>query len=102
MLVLVRGFLSKIIDGLKKSLYGPYSSHFNGGISITTYNKIQEWVKMNYGFTVKTCWIAHTKEISGLNPRKAHNRYDEFRRTNPCPLDKVEPIQQAFRYFKMI
>lgn len=57
---------------------------------------------MNYGFTVKTCWIAHVKEMCGLELRVAPNRYDEFTRTNPCPLDKIEPIKQAFRFFKMI
>ena len=37
---------------------------------MTTYKNIQEWVKMNYGFTVKTCWIAHVKEMCGLKLRK--------------------------------
>jgi len=30
---------------------------------MATYNQIQEWIKEKYGFTVKTCWIAHAKEI---------------------------------------
>ena len=69
---------------------------------MTTYKNIQEWVKMNYGFTVKTCWIAHVKEMCGLKLRKAPNRYDENKRTNPCPPEKIEPIKKAFEHFKII
>lgn len=39
-----------------------------------TYAQIQKWILANYGFTVKTCWIAHVKELSGLSVRPAHNR----------------------------
>ncbi len=69
---------------------------------MVTYKKIQEYIKTNYGFSVKTCWIAHVKEICGLELRKAPNRYDERERTNPCPQGKIEPIKQAFRYFEMM
>ena len=31
-----------------------------------TYKEIQTWIKSNYGFTVKTCWIAHAKEIYNI------------------------------------
>ena len=74
----------------------------SGDVNLATYKGIQEWVKMNYGFTIKTCWIAHVKEMCGLELRVAPNRHDKFTRTNPCPLDKIEPIKQAFRFFKMI
>lgn len=69
---------------------------------MATYKQIQEWVRKNYGFTVKTCWIAHVKEICGLEPRKAPNRRNKNKRENPCPPDKIEPIKQAFRHFGMI
>jgi len=36
---------------------------------------IQDWVKQQYGFVPKTCWIAHVKHMSGLPMRKAHNRH---------------------------
>lgn len=65
---------------------------------MATYNMIQNWIKKEHGFTVKTCWIAHVKEICGLEPRKALNRLDENERLNPCPPNKIEPIKQAFRY----
>jgi len=33
-----------------------------------TYSEIQQYVKSKYGKVVKTCWIAHVKELSGLPP----------------------------------
>jgi hypothetical protein len=69
---------------------------------MATYRQIQEWIKEKYGFTVKTCWIAHTKEICGLKPRIASNRYNAAIRLNPCPDDKLPIIREAFEHFDMI
>ena len=69
---------------------------------MATYKQIQGEVKRNFGFVPKTCWIAHVKEMCGLEPRKAPNRFDENERANPCPQDKIEPIKQAFRHFRML
>jgi len=69
---------------------------------MTTYKEIQEYIKKKYGYTVKTCWIAHMKEICGLPVNEAPNREDSDTRTNPCPIDKQEVIKEAFIYFKMI
>jgi len=33
---------------------------------MATYQQIQDWVRKHYGFTVKTYWIAHVKEMCGL------------------------------------
>lgn len=38
-----------------------------GGVAI--YKEIQEYVKVNFGNTPKTCWIAHSKEIYGYTPQ---------------------------------
>lgn len=69
---------------------------------MATYNKIQDWIKQNYGYSAKTCWIAHVKEMCGLPLRNAPNRIDEIKRTNECPQNKIESIKQAFRFFRMI
>jgi hypothetical protein len=69
---------------------------------MATYKEIQSWIKKNYGFTVKTCWIAHVKEMCGVQPKKAPNRIDEATRANPCPQNKVEPIKQALKHFEMM
>ena len=52
---------------------------------MATYKDIQNYIKEKYGRTVKTCWIAHMKELYGLNPAIAQNRLSENARTNPCP-----------------
>jgi len=69
---------------------------------MATYQLIQEYVRKEYGYTVKTCWIAHVKEMCGLKRRDAPNREDTAVRKQPCPPEKVEPIKQAFKHFGMI
>ena len=66
-----------------------------------TYKNIQVFVKKNYGFTPKTCWIADIKEKHGLTTRKAPNRKG-IDRKHPCPEYAIEPIEHALHYFKMI
>lgn len=68
---------------------------------MTTYCRIQDWVKKNCGFTVKTCWIAHVKELSGLPVKRTHNRRGA-NRLPPCPPEKIKPIRKALQYFEMI
>ena len=65
-----------------------------------TYPEIQDYVKKKHGKVVKSCWIAHAKEICGLNPRHSHRRIGK--RVYPCPDEKLVWIKEAFRYFKMI
>ena len=69
---------------------------------MATYKQIQDFVRSKHGYTVKTCWIAHVKDMCGLEPRVAPNRLKENYRSNPCPLDKVEPIKETLRHFGMI
>ena len=67
---------------------------------MATYKQIQGYVKHKYGYTPKTCWIAHAKELSGLLVKRSHRRSGE--RVYPCPADKLGDIQDAFRYFRMM
>lgn len=69
---------------------------------MATYKQIQDYVKSHYGFSPKSCWIAHVKELSGLDPRISSRRYDPKIRQVPCPIDKVKPIQEAMQHFGMI
>ena len=66
-----------------------------------TYQQIQAWVKKQHGFVPKTCWIAHCKELQGLERRAAPNRRGAVR-IHPCPLDKRPAIVAAFRHFGML
>jgi hypothetical protein len=69
---------------------------------MATYKQIQEYVKETYGFIPKTCWIAHMKEVFGVESKVAFNRIDINKRTHPCPEDKQRYIEEAFRHFNMI
>jgi len=71
-------------------------------MKMATYKEIQEYVKNRYGFSPKTCWIAHTKEICGLHVKVAPNRNSLNKREVPCPPDKVQAIKSALQYFRMI
>lgn len=69
---------------------------------MATYDQVQEYVRAHYGRTVKTCWIAHVKELNGLPVRTAPNRFSLESRENPCP-DRFRPmIEEAMRHFGMI
>ena len=69
--------------------------------AMVTYKQIQEWVRQQYGWTPKSCWIAHCKELRGLARRDAPNRRGAERRV-PCPRHKRDPIFSAFRHFMML
>ena len=65
-----------------------------------TYAQIQRWVRQQYGFVPKTCWIAHCKELKGSPTRRTWNR--EGDRQVPCPESKRPAIYAAFRHFKLV
>ena len=69
---------------------------------MATYKEIQAYIKKQNGFVVKSCWIAHIKDICGLSPKISPNRRDVNVRQIPCPDEKIEIIKAAFRHFKMI
>jgi hypothetical protein len=69
---------------------------------MATYTEIQKYVKENNKLSIKTCWIAHMKELTGLPLKKAPNRKNVNYRLNPCP-DEIKPIiLNAFKKLKMI
>ncbi len=51
---------------------------------MATYQEIVEEVLREENRWVHTCWIAHVKELNGLNPRRAPNRFPGETRVNPC------------------
>lgn len=68
---------------------------------MATYKDISNWVQNRDGWQPKPCWIAHCKELAGLERRDASNRM-EGGRANPCPEGKREAIFVAFRHFGML
>lgn len=69
---------------------------------MATYKEIQLFIKQEYGYTAKTCWIAHMKEVNGLKPKVSARRISETSRVHPCPEQKQRDITLAFKHFKMI
>ncbi|ENK1960095.1 hypothetical protein [Vibrio cholerae] len=67
-----------------------------------TYKKVQEYVKEQYGFSVKSCWIAHVKELNGVSINNAPNRQSPKARKYPCPADKVKVLESAMKKFGLI
>ena len=59
-----------------------------------TYSDIQQDILEHDGRSIKTCWIAHVKEIHGLPLRKAPNRHSPKTRVHPCP-EHIRPIIEA-------
>lgn len=69
---------------------------------MATYKQIQEYAKEKYGIRIKTCWIAHMKEVCGLQRKDAPNRLNQEKRKYPCPEEKKEIIIEGFKHFEMI
>jgi predicted RNA-binding protein with RPS1 domain len=69
---------------------------------MATYKEIQEYVKNKYECSVKSCWIAESKELSGLSVKPAHNRISKTKRKNSCPEEKTQYIIESFKHFGMI
>ena len=63
---------------------------------IVRYKDIISYVYLKYKYKPKTCWIAHVKEILGIDMKFANNRIDVLKRKNPCPIDKINHIKEAF------
>ena len=69
---------------------------------MATYPEIVEWVYRKYGLKIhKPCYIAHCKELAGLNPSRAPNRRGNGR-VYHCPDKLRGPIFEAFKHFGMI
>jgi len=61
-----------------------------------TGQEIQKWISRQHSFVPESAWIAHCKELFGIETSGASNI------DNPCPPEKVAAIQQAFRHFGLI
>lgn len=69
---------------------------------MATYKQIQDDIRNRHGRVVKPCWIAHVKDLNGLNPRIAPNRINLSTRQNPCPPEWRPVIEEAMRRFGML
>ncbi len=69
---------------------------------MATYKEIQEDIRRRHGRTVKTCWIAHVKELNGLSLRRAPNRLSSSKRQVPCPIEVRPLIELSMRRLGML
>ena len=70
--------------------------------NVSTYKQVQEYVKLVHGFSVKSCWIAHIKELNGVEMKSAPNRHSAKTRKHSCPDNKREKIELAMKKFGLI
>ena len=64
--------------------------------------EIQKFMQRHHGFIPKTEWIAHDKEVHGIPTLRGANRDRRDRNVEPCPPEKGEAIEEAFRHFGII
>lgn len=60
--------------------------------------EIRKFVHRHHGFVPKTGWIAHVEEIRGLAPKRTRRSP----RSEPCPAEKREAIEEAFRPLRLM
>ncbi len=71
--------------------------------SKATYDEIQKWVQDNFGFHVTNLNIAQVKQKHGIIERENYNKPKSPDSKQPgCPEEKVNAIEEALRYFRMI
>lgn len=64
--------------------------------------EIRKFVQGQHGFIPKAGWIAHVKEVYGIPTLRGARRARQDRNVKPCPPEKREAIEEAFRHFGMI
>ena len=67
-----------------------------------TYSQIQDDIRARHDRVVKTCWIAHVKELNGLKPNKSANRHSATNRVHPCPPEWRPIIEESMRRLGML
>lgn len=67
--------------------------------SAPTYAEIQQWIRDQYGYTVKTCWIADVKRSLGYPMWRSWNS-NGGRPANPCPGAKRAAIKAAIELLR--
>src|SRR5262249_48624146 len=66
-----------------------------------TYREIRAFVHARHGFSPRTGWIAHVKDLIGLPLRRTHNRQTSTR-VDPCPPERRAAIEEALRHFQIL
>ncbi|MBO5623720.1 MAG: hypothetical protein J5959_19060 [Butyrivibrio sp.] len=68
-----------------------------------TYEKIKEWGLKKYNTKVSSLYVAQVKAKHGLIERENYNKSKkENPRVAQCPPEKMEAIEAALRFYKLI
>src|SRR5262245_28727525 len=67
----------------------------------TTYREIRAHVYAHHGFSPRTGWIAHVKELNGIALQQTHNRHGATR-ADPCPRARQVAIEEVLRHFGIL
>ena len=66
--------------------------------SASRYAEIRKFVQRHHGFVPKTGWIAHVEAIRGLAAKGTRRSP----RSEPCPAEKREAIEEALRHLRLL
>jgi hypothetical protein len=69
---------------------------------MATYKQIINDVKAHSSKSIKTCWIAHVKELNGLPLKKAPNRHLPDKRVEPCPPHIRPLIEESMKRLRIL
>jgi len=69
---------------------------------MATDTQIKKFVQSHHGFVPKAGWIAHVREVHGIPTLRGAKRARQGRNVEPCPSEKREAIEEAFRHFGMM
>ena len=67
-----------------------------------TYDVIRDETRRQYGFSPKSCWIAHVLSDFGTTKRQAWNRLDPEKRAVPCPPRRPVDVERVLRELSCI
>jgi hypothetical protein len=67
-----------------------------------TYDVIRDETRRQYGFSPKSCWIAHVLADYGKTTRVAGNRLDPEKRAVPCPPHRRAALESVLRELSCI
>lgn len=67
-----------------------------------TYREIKEWIKVEYGMSVSSLYVAQIKDKCGFEKRQNYNIGENKAHVPNCPPEKEKAILKAFKHFRMI
>lgn len=77
-------------------------AYLHGMKGNATYREIKEWIKVEYGMSVSSLYVAQIKDKCGFEKRQNYNVGENKAHVPNCPPEKEKAILEAFKHFRMI